>query len=173
MGRIACRCCRDGLGADIRHAAIGRGWRAGLAGLCLGPGAKPQEQAARDAAHWFSMARPGLSSLRAVTVGALGLGALHALTMGCLASLMLAMVTRVSCGHSGRALVADRTAWTLFWMLQVATVLRIAAAVPGVFGVAWVSLLPLAACLWAATMGVWGVRLGRWYGCLRADGRPG
>src|SRR3989344_1477321 len=73
MGRIACRCCRDGLGADIRHAAIGRGWRAGLAGLCLGPGAKPQEQAARDAAHWFSMARPGLSSWRAVTVAGLGL----------------------------------------------------------------------------------------------------
>jgi uncharacterized protein involved in response to NO len=35
----------------------------------------------------------------------------------------------------------------------------------------WV--LPVAAFLWAATMGVWGVRLGRWYGCLRADGRPG
>ena len=37
----------------------------------------------------------------------LGLGALHALSMGCLGSLMLAMVTRVSCGHSGHALVAD------------------------------------------------------------------
>lgn len=106
-------------------------------------------------------------------MGTLGLGALHALTMGCLASLMLAMVTRVSCGHSGRALVADHTAWTLFWLLQVATVLRIAVEVPGFFGIAWVWVLPVAAFLWAATMGVWGVRLGRWYGCLRADGRPG
>lgn len=106
-------------------------------------------------------------------IGTLGLGALHALTMGCLASLMLAMVTRVSCGHSGRALVADRTAWTLFWLLQAATLLRIAAAMPGVFGVAWAWLLPVAAALWAVTMGVWGVRLGGWYGRLRADGRPG
>jgi uncharacterized protein involved in response to NO len=106
-------------------------------------------------------------------LGTLGLGALHALTMGCLASLMLAMVTRVSCGHSGRALVADRIAWSLFWLLQAATVLRIASAVPGVFGIAWAWLLPLAACLWAVTMGVWGVRLGRWYGRVRADGRPG
>ena len=106
-------------------------------------------------------------------MGALGLGALHALTMGCLASLMLAMVTRVSCGHSGRALVADRIAWSLFWLLQAATVLRIAAAVPGVPGVALPWLLLLAAGLWAGTMGAWGVRLGRWYGCLRADGRPG
>lgn len=106
-------------------------------------------------------------------LGALGLGALHALTMGCLASLMLAMVTRVSCGHSGRALVADRTAWTLFWLLQLAAVLRIGAEVPGMFGVAWVWLLPTAALLWAANMAVWGLRLGGWYGRLRADGRPG
>ncbi|MDD2176554.1 NnrS family protein [Acidovorax sp. D2M1] len=106
-------------------------------------------------------------------VGGLGLGALHALTMGCLASLMLAMVTRVSCGHSGRALVADRMAWSLFWLLQAATVLRIVAAVPGIPGDVLLWLLPLAAVLWAGTMGAWGVRLGRWYGCLRADGRPG
>lgn len=58
----------------------------------------------------------------------LSLGSLHALTMGCLGSLMLAMVTRVSCGHSGRAQVADRIAWTLFWLVQLATLLRITAA---------------------------------------------
>ncbi len=100
----------------------------------------------------------------------LGLGALHALTMGCLASLMLAMVTRVSCGHSGRALVADRIAWSLFWVLQAATVLRIVATLPTAFSG---SLLLVAALLWTGTMGVWGVRLGIWYGRLRVDGRPG
>ena len=106
-------------------------------------------------------------------MGVLALGALHALTMGCLASLMLAMVTRVSCGHSGRALVADRIAWSLFWCLQAAALLRIAASVPGIAGLSLPWLLPVAAGLWAGTMGVWGLRLGRWYGCLRADGRPG
>ena len=106
-------------------------------------------------------------------MGVLALGALHALTMGCLASLMLAMVTRVSCGHSGRALVADRIAWSLFWCLQAAALLRIAASVPGIVGLSLPWLLPVAAGLWAGTMGVWGLRLGRWYGCLRADGRPG
>ena len=100
----------------------------------------------------------------------MGLGALHALTMGCLGSLMLAMVTRVSCGHSGRALVADRIAWSLFWVLQVATVLRIAAAFPT--GQEQ-RLLVTASLLWAGCMAVWGVRLGAWYGRLRADGRPG
>ena len=100
----------------------------------------------------------------------LSLGSVHALTMGCLASLMLAMVTRVSCGHSGRALVADSIAWSLFWLLQAATLLRIGgAAQSAVAG----SLLLAAALLWAAIMAVWGLRLGNWYGRLRADGRPG
>ena len=100
----------------------------------------------------------------------LSLGALHALTMGCLASLMLAMVTRVSCGHSGRALVADRLVWSLFWLLQAATLLRIAGAAQTVFA-GW--LLLAAALLWAGVMAVWGLRLGGWYGRLRADGRLG
>ena len=100
----------------------------------------------------------------------LALGSLHALTMGCLASLMLAMVTRVSCGHSGRALVADNMIWTLFWLLQAATLLRIAAAAQTALA-GW--LLLAAALLWAGVMGVWGVRLGNWYGRLRADARPG
>jgi uncharacterized protein involved in response to NO len=100
----------------------------------------------------------------------LSLGALHALTMGCLASLMLAMVTRVSCGHSGRALVADRLIWSLFWLLQAATLLRIAGAAQTVFA-GW--LLLAAALLWAAVMAVWGLRMGGWYGRLRADGRLG
>lgn len=100
----------------------------------------------------------------------LALGSLHALTMGCLASLMLAMVTRVSCGHSGRALVADKLVWSLFWLLQAATLLRIVAAAP----TAWASWLLLAAALlWAGVTGVWGLRLGSWYGRLRTDGRPG
>lgn len=100
----------------------------------------------------------------------LALAALHALTMGCLASLMLAMVTRVSCGHSGRALVADRLVWSLFLLLQAATLLRIGAAAQSPFA-AW--LLLAAVLLWAGVMGVWGMRLGNWYGRLRADGRPG
>ncbi|WP_096696503.1 NnrS family protein [Polaromonas sp. AER18D-145] len=100
----------------------------------------------------------------------LALGSLHALTMGCLASLMLAMVTRVSCGHSGRALVADNLIWTLFWLLQAATLLRIVAAAQTALA-GW--LLLAAALLWAGVMGVWGVRLGNWYGRLRADARPG
>ena len=114
----------------------------------------------------------GLSQLLAAFTGqaVLPLAPLHALTMGCLGSLMLAMVTRVSCGHSGRALVADNLVWSLFWLLQAAVLLRILAALPAAGSQA---LLATAASLWAAVMMVWGVRYGNWYGRARADGRPG
>ena len=114
----------------------------------------------------------GIAQLLGVVQGTavLSLGSLHAVTIGCLASLMLAMVTRVSCGHSGRALVADRTVWSLFVLLQITALLRIAAAAQSSLA-SWL-LLPTA-LVWAATMAVWGVRLGNWYGRVRADGRAG
>jgi uncharacterized protein involved in response to NO len=120
----------------------------------------------------IGLALSGASSLGAAIAGThlLPLAGLHAVTMGCLGSLMLAMVTRVSCGHSGRPLVADNLMWALFWLLQAATLLRIAAAVPQ----AHFSLLAAgAAGLWAVVMSVWGFRYGSWYGRARADGRPG
>lgn len=100
----------------------------------------------------------------------LPLGALHAVAMGCLGSLMLAMVTRVTCGHSGRPVVADGIVWVLFWLLQLATVLRIAAAVP-----AWPGqpLLTVAALLWFGVTAIWGIRHAYRYGSQRTDGRPG
>ena len=100
----------------------------------------------------------------------LGLAQLHALTMGCLASLLLAMVTRVSCGHSGRALVANQLVWSLFWLLQVAVLLRLVGASQN----AWAGALLLgAAVLWFGVMAAWGVKLANWYGRLRTDGKPG
>ena len=89
----------------------------------------------------------------------LGLGALHALSMGFLGSVMVAMVTRVSCGHSGRALVADDAVWAVFWTLQLAVLVRLGGAVIGA-PTGWVTL---AAALWALVVIVWGVRYGSWY----------
>ena len=100
--------------------------------------------------------------------GALLLAPLHALTMGCLGSLVVAMVTRVSCGHSGRTLVADDTVWRLFLLLQVAVVLRLAGAFPGLS-----ALLPLAAAAWFGIVLIWGNRLVPWYGKPRVDGKEG
>ena len=106
------------------------------------------------------------------SVGQAGLGLLplHALGMGFLASVMMAMVTRVSCGHSGRTLTADNLVWGLFWGLQAAALLRLMASL-------WLAqstpLLMAAASVWLVVMGCWAVRYGRWYGQTRTDGRPG
>lgn len=120
----------------------------------------------------IALALSGVSQISTVFADSpvLPLAALHALTMGCLGSLMVAMVTRVSCGHSGRPLVADNLVWSLFWLLQAAVLLRIAAAA-GWTGAPW--LLAAAAFIWAAVMLAWGVRYGNWYGRPRADGHAG
>ncbi len=100
----------------------------------------------------------------------LGLAPTHALTMGFMGATLFAMATRVSAGHSGRHLVADDLVWTFFWTQQVATVLRIVAAV-------WLSSPPwltsLAASIWALASVSWALRYGLWYGRPREDGKPG
>lgn len=114
--------------------------------------------------------------LQAASEGALSLGLapLHAYTMGFLGSTLFAMVTRVSCGHGGRALTADDFIWRFFWVLQLAVVVRVAAGVAAPLGpgLAW-PLLASAAVGWAGVCAAWALRYGRWYGLPRADGRPG
>lgn len=105
---------------------------------------------------------------------ALGLGPMHAFTMGFLASTMLAMVTRVSCGHGGRVLAADGFIWRLFWLLQLAIVARLLGAVLMQVDGLWALALILAAALgWAVVCSAWGVRYGHWFGTPRPDGRAG
>lgn len=98
------------------------------------------------------------------------LASLHAFTMGCLGSLILAMVSRVAAGHSGRPLEAGPLVWGLFLLLQATVVVRVVAALPIS---ATATLLTLAAVLWLAIMGIWGLRLLGWWGRVRIDGNPG
>jgi uncharacterized protein involved in response to NO len=103
-----------------------------------------------------------------------GLAPLHAYSMGFLGSTMFAMVTRVSCGHGGRTLVADDFVWRLFWVLQMAIVARLAAAFARDLSGTWNTALVAAAAVgWAGVCLAWAVRYGRWYGTPRPDGRPG
>ena len=60
---------------------------------------------------------------------------------------LIAMITRVAAGHSGRPLAADNLAWALYWALQAATLLRVGAAL---WPAADAPLVLLAAAAWAA-----------------------
>lgn len=100
----------------------------------------------------------------------LGLAPLHAMTMGYLGCTMFAMVTRVSCGHGGRKESADNKAWSLYWVLQAAVVLRVSAAIVEAFSQ---SLTLAAVAAWCVVMVGWAVRYGVWFGTPRPDGRDG
>lgn len=100
----------------------------------------------------------------------IGLAPLHALTMGFFGTVLLAMVTRVTAGHGGRTLAADRLTWVLFWLLQVAVLARVAADAAPTYGV-W--LTPAAIALWCVVFVTWAARNLPIYLKPRIDGRPG
>lgn len=108
--------------------------------------------------------------LRFADAGGLGFAPLHALTMGFAGSLLFAMATRVSVGHSGGTLAADDATWRLFLACQAATLLRLAAdALPEHQSY----LLVGAALAWLGVFSVWTQRYLPLYLRPRADGRPG
>ncbi|MBL8516504.1 MAG: NnrS family protein [Betaproteobacteria bacterium] len=100
----------------------------------------------------------------------LGLAPLHALTMGFLLSTVVAMVSRVSLGHSGRHVSADRRTWWIFCIVQAGVVLRIATELR----VGWFAVgIILTALLVLATLVAWALRYLPIYLQPREDGLPG
>src|SRR6185437_15544783 len=57
--------------------------------------------------------------------------ALHALTVGAIGTVTLAMMTRVSKGHTGRSLTAGRGTVAIYGMVSVAALLRLLAPLGG------------------------------------------
>lgn len=100
----------------------------------------------------------------------MGRAPLHALTAGFFTSMLIAMVTRVSLGHSGRRLDMPRWIWRLLCLLQVAVLCRILAELLMPYTL---QLTIIASLLLAAVLAPWSVWLIRLAGEPRIDGRPG
>jgi uncharacterized protein involved in response to NO len=99
----------------------------------------------------------------------LGRAPAHALFVGFFGSLLVAMVTRVTQGHSGRPLQLGRIAGFAFVAIQVVAVLRIAAELlPD--APAWQAMAALG---WLLAFLPWVLRSGVIYLTPRADRRPG
>jgi uncharacterized protein involved in response to NO len=103
----------------------------------------------------------------------LGRAPLHALTIGFVTSLVVAMVSRVTLGHSGRLLATDQLTWGCFWGVSVVAVMRCLAELPPLD-----FLLGLHFNLWAAL--AWLLILSPWVNRYlpmilkpRADGKLG
>jgi uncharacterized protein involved in response to NO len=103
---------------------------------------------------------------------ALGRAPIHALGMGFFGGLLIAMVTRVTMGHSGRPLAMDRVAFACFVGLQAAALARVASEVTAApAAIQWLLLGSIVA--WLTAFGLWGARNARIYLTPRIDGRPG
>ncbi|SKA04020.1 NnrS family protein [Novilysobacter spongiicola] len=99
----------------------------------------------------------------------LGRGPAHALFIGFFGSVLVAMVTRVTQGHSGRPLSMSPTAWFAFVAIQLVAVTRVVAEVAP-DAMAWQAA---AAIGWLVAFAPWVVRIGAIYLTPRIDGRPG
>ncbi|WP_305805116.1 NnrS family protein [Stenotrophomonas sp. YIM B06876] len=99
----------------------------------------------------------------------LGRAPIHALSIGFFGSVLVAMVTRVTQGHSGRPLAMYAAAWFAFFTLQGVAVMRVVAEiVPD--ALLW---QVLSAAGWLLALLPWVSRIGWIYLSPRLDGRPG
>jgi uncharacterized protein involved in response to NO len=113
------------------------------------------------------MASISLRSPAAADVASsLGRAPTSALTIGFPGSTLIAMATRVTCGHGGGAHAADGFAW----LPQASVQLRLPAALwPAAFALA----IAFAAVAWAHCALAWTTRLECWSDSPRIDGRSG
>ncbi|WP_109995183.1 NnrS family protein [Salinisphaera sp. LB1] len=104
----------------------------------------------------------------------LGMAPLHALGIGFVTSMVVAMASRVSLGHSGRPLVADRIILWTFVIVQLTAITRVLAEIPlPGNGYAYLGLVLATAVLWLAAFIPWSLRFGAIYLRRRVDGAPG
>ncbi|MCK9366728.1 MAG: NnrS family protein [Metallibacterium scheffleri] len=101
--------------------------------------------------------------------GAWDMAALHALTVGFFGSMLVAMVTRVTHGHSGRPLRMGAIPWFTFLALQAVAIARVIDSLAGCGALAYT----LTAAAWVAAFLPWALRAAWIYLTPRRDGRPG
>lgn len=99
----------------------------------------------------------------------LGRAPAHALFIGFFGSVLVAMVTRVTRGHSGRPLLMPPIAWFAFLSIQVVTVIRVGSE----FSLDPLPWHVLAALGWIVALGPWALLHARTYLAARVDGKPG
>jgi uncharacterized protein involved in response to NO len=100
----------------------------------------------------------------------LAMAPLHALTIGYFSSMVLAMVTRVTLGHSGHLLKANRTAWFLFLGFQFAALARILGDLPFTGAP---DFYIVAAVIWLACFMLWDIKHLPIYWKQRIDRKQG
>ncbi len=91
--------------------------------------------------------------------------AIHALTAGAIGTMVIAVMTRVARGHTGRLLQADRVTTLIYLTISAAAVARVVAAVAGGSSIL---LLSISAVLWIMGFALFAVS----YGPMLLSARP-
>lgn len=123
---------------------------------------------------WLGIAMTlySLQSLLLLVTGVdvLGRAPLHALGIGFFTGMIVAMASRVTLGHSGRTLHADRLTWLTLIGINVSALLRIAGELLPVTAI-WLNLA--AGGVWLAVLAMWAGHYAPIYLRPRVDRQPG
>lgn len=116
----------------------------------------------------------GLLLVAAGDLGALipAAAGLHALTAGAMGSMLIAVMTRVALGHTGRPLLLPSGVVWAYWLVHFAALSRVVAALvvdPGPNR----ALIGLSSLAWAGGFGLFVLRYGPMLVRPRVDGQPG
>ncbi len=96
---------------------------------------------------------------------------LHALTIGAQAMMIMAVMSRASLGHTGRALVVDPTMSLAYLLLLGAGLMRVFGL--SVLGLPYPFVIVISACCWTAAFGLFLAIYAPILWLPRADGNPG
>lgn len=94
----------------------------------------------------------------------------HAITVGGMGGMILAMMARVSLGHTGRTLTPPKVMVVGFALILLGTVFRVGA---GLFMAQYLNLISLAIACWVIAFAIFCIAYGPLLCKPRLDGRPG
>jgi uncharacterized protein involved in response to NO len=150
--------------AAIAHAARLSGWRS------FRTGGEPILWVLHVAYAWLPL---GLGLKALALLAAVGWAAKwqHALAVGAMATMILAVMTRASLGHTGRPLVVSRGIAVAYVLLTIAALLRTfgGALLPANYLV----ILSIAGIAWVASFGIFVAVYAPVLWLPRVDGKPG
>ncbi|PMH41165.1 short-chain dehydrogenase [Vibrio sp. 10N.286.49.B3] len=96
---------------------------------------------------------------------------IHLFAIGALGGLILAMIARVTMGHTGRAIYKGPSMWLAFAAIFIAALLRSVGV--SFFPAQMINLLNISAALWVLAFGLYVWKFGRMLVTPRVDGHPG
>lgn len=99
--------------------------------------------------------------------------ALHALTIGCYSSLVYAMATRVTLGHSGQKLVSPKFINVVFYVFQLCAISRVGMGLMAYVNPSIALKSYMSGYIWLLCFGIWFLKYFPVYFVKRYDGKEG